>query len=286
MARTPGKGVTFQWDANGNGYLDSQVSAAVPATSGVWVRLVRSGGTVSGYYSLDGSTFTQVGTAVTLPGIATTQDAGLIYTAHSATVGRALFTNLRVTTSPYTAYSSVPAAVVQNGGLLSVTAAGSDVWGAGGQHADEYGALYRPAAAGSDATVTVRVDSVTNTNGWAKAGIMLRADIAGSPTSTGYAVLAVTPSNGVVLQWDSDGDGLLDQAASGGAGVTAPVWLRLVRRGNTVTGQYSTDGSTFTTVGSATLSRPTATEDVGVFLTSHAAGVPGTATFSQFSVGG
>ena len=101
--------------------------------------------------------------------------------------------------------------------------------------------------------MTVHVDNVANTNGWAKAGIMLRADIAGSPTSTGYAVLAVTPTNGVVLQWDSDSDGLLDQAASDRAGVTAPVWLRLTRSGNTVTGQYSTDGSTFTTTGSATL---------------------------------
>ena len=131
MVLTPSHGVAFQWDADADGYLDSTATATPSGTGGIWLRLTRSGSQISGYYSTDGRTFTQVGSTVALAGIATTQDAGLIYTAHNSTVGQALFTNLRITTSPYTAYSSVPAALLHNGGTLSVTTDGSDVWGAG-----------------------------------------------------------------------------------------------------------------------------------------------------------
>jgi regulation of enolase protein 1 (concanavalin A-like superfamily) len=63
----------------------------------VWLRLVRDGSQVSGYYSADGTTWTQVGTAVTPAGCATTEDVGMIATAHSPTAqGEADFTGFTV----------------------------------------------------------------------------------------------------------------------------------------------------------------------------------------------
>jgi hypothetical protein len=96
MVATPGNGVAFQWDSNGNGYLNS--SAAVGGVqSPAWVRLVRSGSQVSGYYSTDGSTWTQVGPTVELAGITAAQDAGLIATSHAAGVtGRFGFSDFSV----------------------------------------------------------------------------------------------------------------------------------------------------------------------------------------------
>jgi hypothetical protein len=47
-----------------------------------------------------------------------------------------------------------------------------------------------------------------------------------------------------------------------------PCWLRLVRAGTTVTGQRSTDGVTWTTVGSATVSLGT-TANLGLGVTAH-----------------
>ncbi|WP_459800398.1 hypothetical protein [Herbidospora sp. RD11066] len=85
MVATPGNGVAFQWDANGNGYLDS-FSGASGVTAPVWVRLVRAGNTVAGYYSKNGTTWTKVGPTATLPGIAERQDTGLIATSHAAGV--------------------------------------------------------------------------------------------------------------------------------------------------------------------------------------------------------
>ncbi len=63
-----------------------------------------------------------------------------------------------------------------------------------------------------------------------------------------------------------------------------PVWLELQRDGSTYTGYYSYDGSSWLAVGSATVPGQAATQDAGLFLTSHAAGSPGQAAFSGFSV--
>jgi alpha-galactosidase len=63
-----------------------------------------------------------------------------------------------------------------------------------------------------------------------------------------------------------------------------PVYLRLVRDGDTYTGSYSTDGTTWQPVGSATVPGQASTQDAGMFEVSHTAGVPGTATFNGFSV--
>lgn len=101
MAATPSHGVTFQWDSTADGYLDQSVSTASTVTAPVWVRLTRNATQVSAYYSTDGVTFTQVGSTVTLPSMAATQDAGVIHTAHStATVGSATFSNLQIVTLP------------------------------------------------------------------------------------------------------------------------------------------------------------------------------------------
>ncbi|WP_073926872.1 DUF1349 domain-containing protein [Streptomyces sp. CB03911] len=215
--------------------------------------------------------------------MATTQDAGIVHTAHSTTIGSATFSNLQIVASPYLAYSSVPGAVDQYAGKVSLTNAGQDTWAAGTAYDDQYTSAYRPAAAGIGATVTTHVDAQDNTSSWGKAGVMLRNNIAGAGTSPGYAAIFATPGQGVTLEWDSNGDGYPDAVTTKtGTAAVAPVWLRLVRNGTTVTGAYSADGTTWTTVGTATPSTPATTQEAGVVFSAH--GGPGTATFSQFSI--
>jgi regulation of enolase protein 1 (concanavalin A-like superfamily) len=286
MVATPGNGVSFQYDSNGNGYLDTYVTAASGTTAPVWVRLVRTGDNVAGYYSTDGTTFTQVGSTVALASPATTQDAGVIHTAHSATnPGSAAFSNLTITTSAYSAYSSVNASPVQHEGVFSLTGAGADMWATGTQYDDQYAALYPSAASfASGNTVTVHVDSQKAGNGWSKAGIMLRNSISGTGSSPGYAILAVTPGNGISLQWDSNSDGYLDKYVTTASTTTAPVWLRLTRSGTTLTGSYSVNGTAWTTISTtATLTGAATTQDAGMFFTAHS-GVTGTADFGQFTI--
>jgi ABC-type transport system involved in multi-copper enzyme maturation permease subunit len=79
MMVTGSNGVRMQWDyINDTPGLTGSVSAASPH----WLRLVRDGGTITGYDSADGTHWTLVGTA-TLPGLTSTVQAGL-FTAGSS----------------------------------------------------------------------------------------------------------------------------------------------------------------------------------------------------------
>jgi ABC-type transport system involved in multi-copper enzyme maturation permease subunit len=73
MMVTGSHGVRMQWD-----YVNDTPGQAggVSASSPRWLRLVRTGGTISGYDSADGTHWTLVGTA-TLPGLSSTVQAGL-----------------------------------------------------------------------------------------------------------------------------------------------------------------------------------------------------------------
>jgi hypothetical protein len=86
LAEAPGHGYVIQWDANGDGHLDSN---SAPNNEGLgtavyptWLKLVRSGTTYTGYYSTDGSTWTLIAT-VSVPSAAATQDVGVFATAHN-----------------------------------------------------------------------------------------------------------------------------------------------------------------------------------------------------------
>jgi hypothetical protein len=181
-------------------------------------------------------------------------------------------------------YGSVPSQFAQAGSAYAILTSGADIWQDGGGSFDEYGTIYQDNAIGSTATVTARVTTMDNTNPWAKTGVVIRNDLTGATSSPGYAVMVVTPGNGVAFQWDSDGNGYLD-SFSGAGGIRAPAWVRLVRSGEQVSGYYSTNGTTWTKVGpTVTLAGTAETQDAGLIATSHAAGVTGQFSFSNFSV--
>src|SRR5262249_31413656 len=77
--------------------------------------------------------------------------------------------------------------------------------------------------------------------------------------------------------------GVSTHTAGGASG--APVWVRLVRNGNTITASSSTNGATWTQVGSDTVTMG-AQVFAGLAATSHAAGVLNTSTFDNVQVSG
>ncbi|MBK3563857.1 right-handed parallel beta-helix repeat-containing protein [Streptomyces sp. MBT62] len=228
---------------------------------------------------------------VTGPSTGSPIDTAAIATAFGYTFRGSAFTAgapvTIVTATPVTTMStfgSVPSVFGQVGDSFAIRNAGADIWGAGGQSDDEYGAIYSPKAAKDGSVVTVRVDTEDAVNGWTKAGIVLRNDLTQPRQSQGYVALVVTPDNGVNLDWDSDGGGLLDQYASVGS-VKAPVWLRLTRTGDKVSAAYSTDGTTWNAVGGpVTLTGAAAQQDAGMIFTSHDQAAAGQAGFSHFTV--
>jgi hypothetical protein len=187
--------------------------------------------------------------------------------------------------APYKTFSSAtdaPAAFGQSGQQFAIEGAGADLYSG----TDAYSSIYQPGVAGSTATVQTEVTAQQNMTGYAKAGIMVRNDITGSGTSPEGVILFESPSGGIQLEWASGGGDFINSVtpANGTNPESLPVYLQLVRDGSTYTGYYSYDGSSWLKVGSATLTGQAATQDAGMFLTSHAAGQPGQATFNGFSV--
>ncbi|MEV5176896.1 right-handed parallel beta-helix repeat-containing protein [Streptomyces flaveolus] len=158
----------------------------------------------------------------------------------------------------------------QSKGGFGIAAAGADVWGAGGQRDDQFGSVYRAGALGAGSSVSTRVVSVNDANPWAKSGVMVRNDMTKAGGSAGYAVVAVTARNGVVFQWDTDGDGYLDADARAAVDVFRPVWVKLTRSGTSFGASYSYDGANFVAIGQpVTLTSAAAKQDAGIFSTSH-----------------
>ncbi len=110
-------------------------------------------------------------------------------------------------------------------------------------------------------SITARVTSVENTNANAKVGVMVRETTA---TNSRFAAMMLTPTAGIWLARTSTGG----SAATTTNGTGAPRWVRVTRSGNTLTGQTSPDGVTWTTVNSATIAMGTNVL-IGIAVTSN-----------------
>jgi len=120
---TSGNGVAFQIRATTSGATTSAVVGGV--TAPCWVRLVRSASnTFAGYYSTDGTHWTQVGATTSLA-MSNNATAGLAVTAHNnALNGVATFDNVSVNQSPVLAPITNQTSLA--GRVLTVAASASD----------------------------------------------------------------------------------------------------------------------------------------------------------------
>jgi regulation of enolase protein 1 (concanavalin A-like superfamily) len=169
---------------------------------------------------------------------------------------------------------SAGSATVTNG-LWTVAGGGGDIWNA----ADQFNYVSTPLY--SDGTLVARVTSLQNTDpgsGWSKAGLMFRNDTtAGSANVT----IVATAGQGVSFQWRSTaGGGSANQQVGG---INAPVWLRLIRTGQTYSGSYSTDGVNWVLVSSQQISLNN-TVLAGLDVTAHNNAALNTATYTNVSL--
>ncbi|WP_321413287.1 PilC/PilY family type IV pilus protein [uncultured Desulfobacter sp.] len=169
----------------------------------------------------------------------------------------------------------------ETGGQLIIKGAGADVWTGN----DEFAAVYLDNISG-DFDFRLKVDSQQNTNGWAKTGIMVRNDMTRPKVSTGYCMIAVTPSSGFAFQTDSNANGYLDSNSSGGSATPLPKWVRLTKVGQVFTGYYSDTNSNWTQRGTATLTTASTEQDVGIFATSHNASALSECKYDKVSITG
>jgi hypothetical protein len=142
------------------------------------------------------------------------------------------------------------------GGSYTIVGSGIDIW----NNADSFHYVYRAVA--GDCTNIVRVQSVQNTDPWAKAGMMIRESLNQDSVNV---FQAITPQNGAIFSYRAATGGA-SSSSSGSA--AAPYWVKLVRIGNTFTGYSSPDGSSWNQVGSATVAMAT-NAFVGLAVTAH-----------------
>jgi regulation of enolase protein 1 (concanavalin A-like superfamily) len=157
---------------------------------------------------------------------------------------------------------------------ITITARGADIFGT----ADQFHFAYKQLS--GVGSITARVVSVSNSDPWAKAGVMIRESL--EPGSVNV-MIAVTPGNGVTFQNRTSAGA--DSVSTVQAGITAPQWVRLTRSGNTFTGEYSANGSNWTALGSVDIAMLSEVY-IGLCLTSHNVGATCTAEFSNVNISG
>ncbi len=121
-----------------------------------------------------------------------------------------------------------------------------------------------------------RVATQTNTNAFAPSGLMMRASL---DANAAQATIAVTPQNGVIFTTRTEAGALATTTL--GASVAAPVYLRLVRSGNSFAGYYSTDSISWTLVGSSEITTFSTVYYTGFAVSSNVIGTLSTATFDH-----
>ncbi|MCU0495655.1 MAG: DUF1349 domain-containing protein, partial [Chloroflexaceae bacterium] len=130
-------------------------------------------------------------------------------------------------------------------GTFTVSGSGTDI----GSQYDKFRFVYQPLS--GDGTIIARVASVSAGNG--RAGVMIRNDLNNWPASVN-ALMTLRMGGTAAFQYRGVAGGNTTIVNAPDSPIVAPAWLRLERKGNSFTGAVSSDGSTWTTVGSATVS--------------------------------
>ncbi len=146
-------------------------------------------------------------------------------------------------------------------GTFTIGGSGADIW----NNSDEFRYVYQPAY--GNCTIIARVANLGNTHAWAKAGLMIRQSL---NSDSKHASIFLTPANGVAFQYRASTGG--SSTDVGDNTYTAPDWLKIVRSGTTFTAYRSSNGSTWTQIGTTSISMNSSVY-IGLAVTSHDDGV-------------
>jgi len=277
MLVSAGNGVAFQRRAS-NGATSSSTAGSSSAAPR-WMKLTRSGNTITGYESSNGTTWTQVGSATfSMP---TSVLIGLAVSSHvSGLTSTATFDGVSVSsTAPPppplpSGWDDTDIGAVGGAGQASfagstfrVTGQGADIWGT----ADAFHYAYRTMV--GDTTIIARVATVQNVDAWTKAGVMIRASLS---SGAAHALVLVSAGKGAAFQRRPTAGGV--SVSTAGTLWAPPRWVKLTRVGNLFSAYESSDGTTWSLIGTQMISMNSSVF-VGLAVTSHSTTSPATATF-------
>jgi regulation of enolase protein 1 (concanavalin A-like superfamily) len=238
--------------AGATSLISSPSGGGAGGTAETWLKITRAGNVLTTSRSADGVTWTLVGTAtVFLP---STAYVGLTLTSRSTTsTASAQFTDVKVigngTLDAGFSALDVGTPILTGGswssaGAFVVDGAGTGIAGV----ADQFRYVYRQVS--GDMDLVTRVAALESGAPGLRAGVMVRK---GTTAGSDHISLLVT-STGLALT-KRTASGALAATTSFGAAANL-FWLKVSRRGTTVTASSSTDGLTWTQVGTQTVSDP------------------------------
>jgi fibro-slime domain-containing protein len=153
----------------------------------------------------------------------------------------------------------------------TIKGGGSDIWNS----SDQFHFFYTRVK--GDVDVSVKVISLTNTDSWAKGGIMIREKLTGN-SKHATVLRPYSAANGIKLQFRrSDGAITIDSTLTP---YQDAYWIRIKRAGNNFTAYRSSNGSSWVPVDSRTIPM-TDSVYVGLAVTSHNSGSVCTGQFTN-----
>jgi hypothetical protein len=149
---------------------------------------------------------------------------------------------------------------VKSNGTWTIAGSGADIWNFG----DAFRFTFITMT--GDFSVTCRVTRQTETDGWAKVGVMIRDGL--FPGSR-HMMLVRTPRNGVDQQWRAEMDNESFNNKPNTFSGRLPVWLRVQRTGSLFAAFVSRDGVNWQQVGRVLQLNMGAKVQAGIALTAH-----------------
>ena len=169
---------------------------------------------------------------------------------------------------------ALPGSASHSSGTFTVTGSGAGLSGT----SDAFHFVYRPMT--GDGVVTARVATLAGATSGARAGVMIRETL---NARAKHAAVTVGATGGITFHTRARSSKRGTMSWPGDA-ASAPYWVRLERRGSTVTASQSADGVAWSTVGSDSV--PIAsTVLVGLAVTSSSDASAATATFEGVVAG-
>lgn len=191
-----------------------------------------------------------------------------------------------------TASTGLTDAAINNSSPAGSSAFANGVWtvvGAGGggvwtHAADQCQFAYKQIT--GDCAVVAKVTGVQNTHATAKAGVMIRETLDG--TTPRRAWIGITPSNTFesYLHGWSDNWGGSGWEKRSQAGPSTPYWVKIERRGKTITTFTSQDGTSWAAANCGYFDALADTTYIGLFVCSNVTGTANTSTFTNVAITG
>lgn len=165
----------------------------------------------------------------------------------------------------------------QSGQTWTLQGSGVDI----NAHEDQFHFVWQPLS--GNGTISARLLSQANTDGWAKAGVMIRQS---RDDDAAYYAALVTPANGLVIQSRAQrGLSTINYLVPGTDKQPLPRYLQIARAGTTFSTYGSNDGRNWQYIfGTSVDIEMSGSAMAGLAVSSHNANQPGSATFDSVSV--